>query len=513
MNKKTKYLVSYLSNLWGTKKPVAKLFRTNSGYYLYDTGTSKVLRCKFHVYELLNLLFSEEISTAISSFKAEHGEKIFEDVSADIIKAIDTEGILSSMGATRFGSGDHYANIEELVKSSLGMITLEITENCNLRCGYCIYNSYNENAREHSKTEMCIEVALKGIDYLKKNSHKKDRVAITFYGGEPLLRFKFIQRCVEYARSTIKEKKIDYSITTNGTLLTPEIARFFRKHNFSVVVSIDGPKEIHDSFRKDTKGKGSFQKAIQGLKTLIDIYCQDASEKISLSMVYTPPYSRKRLDRIASLWDELPWLPADLNVNMTYPSTGTFPYEHFSKDELNEDVDMRMWGAEKFKKKYSGVEKGHPISNSQEELKLAAFMQRKIFHSPEDRYFLNGCCVPGVRKLFIASDGTFRVCEKISFNAPTIGNVFTGIDLHIIKSIYIDSYEKLSLPACSRCWAIRLCHVCYIYAFEDKNLSLRRKSVGCRAELDAKERLLNLFSVLTENDLSGLDYLYSYKLQ
>jgi len=454
-----------------------------------------------------------DIDKAFPAFLSKYDETQLADAAGIMKGAIEKEGVLLSLGASRFGLSDHYGNFEKLIDSSLGGITLEITENCNLRCGYCIYNNHFHGARDHGTHNMSEEVAFRAVDYLKHHSHKTDWVGVTFYGGEPLLRFDFIRSCVDYASKVLEGKPVEFNITTNGISMTPQIADYFQRKNFTVLVSIDGPKDIHDRYRKDFQGSGSFDKAISGLKMLADAYGERAVKKIMLSMVYAPPYSGEKIDRIAALWDEFPWLPKNMNVNITYPSEGSIPAGLLPKEEVKEDKDLSMWGSERFFNKYMGFGDEYPISQSMEEKKLARFMQRSIFHEPFDKYHLNGCCVPGVRKLFVAVDGTFRVCEKISSHAPVIGNVFSGMDIDVIKRVYIDDYEKMSLPSCSKCWAIRLCNICYIRAFEDGNLDVGKKSIACSTELNSKIRLLQFFSLLMEQNPGGLDYLYDFQLE
>jgi len=513
---KSKILISdyrdYFNNLWKGKKPIAKLFKTSANGYIYDTGTNKILKCKPHVFSLLECLLSMEIDEATNTFLINHSEEQYIDAAKMIKSAIEKEGVLLSMGASRFGLGDHYGDLEVLYDSKLTILQLEVTERCQFRCIYCLYNSAYKASRNHGNRDMNLSIAYKAIDYFKKHSYKSDMRAVTFYGGEPLLRFDFVKSCIEYANSAFLGTGVEFSITTNCALISPEIANFFFENNVNVVCSIDGPKEIHDRYRKDIHGNGTFDKAITGLKILVDAYGVKAESKILLSMVYAPPYSEAKIKRIASMWDEFTWLSKNIDINITYPAEGTFPIEPIKNVDLVEDKNLVEWANENFIKKYMGSDVGHSISNNITEKNLAVLMQRSIFHEPFEKYFLNGCCVPGLRKIFTTVDGKFRICEKISFDAPVIGDVFNGLDLETISNIYISEYDRISLPNCSKCWSIRLCDLCYIRAFEAGKLDVHKKSKSCHGLLSSKQRLLEFLCYLLELNPKGLDYLYDLKL-
>lgn len=127
-----------------------------------------------------------------------------------------------------------------------------ITRQCNLKCTYC-YENDKQNLRMNDEI---IESTQKFItNYIQKNNVK--RCDIHFHGGEPLLEFPVIKKFVKYF-NTIEACEIDYSITTNGTLLTPEICDFLMKYFTTVSISIDGEKETHDSQRITINGNGTY---------------------------------------------------------------------------------------------------------------------------------------------------------------------------------------------------------------------------------------------------------------
>jgi len=355
------------------------------------------------------------------------------------------------------------------------------------------------------------EVARRAIDYLKEHSLCSKNVAISFYGGEPLVNFPLIEECVTYARSILSDKPLTFSISTNGTLVTSKIAEFFHKNSFQVLLSIDGPREIHDGYRKDFNGNGSFDHALKGLRCLFDAYGDESTGKIHLNMVYSPPWSSQRLDRIAELWEEVSWLPKEMKLHISYPTPGSILPGMYSNSGDDEDKSLQEWSYEKFYDEFIGKGFSNAVASSVTEPRIAGLVKRSVCQEPMDQYSLNGCCIPGVRRLYVTVDGTFHVCERINHTAPTIGNVYSGIDIEVIRKIYLDEYTKAIFPFCSNCWAVELCKSCYMDIFSNGKLDFKNREHYCPAEKKSLEVLLSNYCSLLEQDSQKLKYLYDYE--
>jgi uncharacterized protein len=139
---------------------------------------------------------------------------------------------------------------------------------CNLDCKYCFFLS-KEMLYPGSRFRMANELLEKYIrQYIEAQAIPQ--VTISWQGGEPtLMGLDFFRRSVAYAEKYKKPNmRIDYTIQTNGTTLDDAWGRFFRKHNFLVGISIDGPRELHDAYRIDKGGKGTLKRVVQGLDIL-----------------------------------------------------------------------------------------------------------------------------------------------------------------------------------------------------------------------------------------------------
>lgn len=139
---------------------------------------------------------------------------------------------------------------------------------CNMACDYCYYlekaNLYKENPK-HILSDELLEKFIE--EYI--NSQTMPQVLFTWHGGETLMRpLAFYKRVMELERKHAHGRTVDNCIQTNGTLLTDEWCKFFKDNNWLVGVSIDGPQEFHDEYRKTKQGKPSFFKVMQGINLL-----------------------------------------------------------------------------------------------------------------------------------------------------------------------------------------------------------------------------------------------------
>jgi serine-type anaerobic sulfatase-maturating enzyme len=138
---------------------------------------------------------------------------------------------------------------------------------CNLDCAYCFFLS-KELLYPGSRFRMADDLLETYIRQLIE-AHRTPEVTIAWQGGEPtLMGLAFFRRSVELAERYADGRRVEHTIQTNGTLIDDEWAEFFRAHRFLVGISIDGPRDVHDAFRVDKGGKGSFDRVMRGLDAL-----------------------------------------------------------------------------------------------------------------------------------------------------------------------------------------------------------------------------------------------------
>ncbi|MBR1821238.1 MAG: thioether cross-link-forming SCIFF peptide maturase [Clostridia bacterium] len=140
-------------------------------------------------------------------------------------------------------------------------LCLHVAHTCNLNCAYC----FASQGKYHGdRAVMGYEVGKRALDFLIENSGSRRNLEVDFFGGEPLMNFDVVKRLVAYARSIEKEKgkNFRFTLTTNGVLVDDDVIDFANRECANVVLSLDGRREIHDAYRVDYAGNGSWERIV-----------------------------------------------------------------------------------------------------------------------------------------------------------------------------------------------------------------------------------------------------------
>lgn len=359
---------------------------------------------------------------------------------------------------------------EFLFSVGLRQLILSVTEDCNFRCSYCIFSSNYPDSREHNENYMTFETAKKAIkNYLSLikegasfNPPRKPNIG--FYGGEALLNFNLIKKCVDYSLS-ISEDCI-FTMTTNGSLLDVKIADYLIENKFKIVISLDGPKEEHDRCRIDENNNGTFDKIMKNINYIFN-------EKKYKEVYVLPVFDFKTNFKKANEFfknDKIPFISqvsqVDFELNNTY-------YSQFSE----EDYKKYVFEKDCLEKKYfqfQSSENNLSKKNKPEYFDfLFNFAENSIFGESMLFYKSNiipytGTCVPG-EKIFVNPNGEYHICEKV-LETLSIGNVNEGLDFKkivVLINDYMNNMEK-----CEECSILGVCKKCFKdFITKDKLLS------------------------------------------
>ena len=159
-------------------------------------------------------------------------------------------------------------SLKEKTAGVVKALCLHVAHTCNLNCAYC----FASQGKYHGeRAVMSFEVGKQALDFLIANSGTRRNLEVDFFGGEPLMNFQVVKDLVAYARSIEKEhhKNFRFTLTTNGLLIDDDVIDFANREMSNVVLSLDGRKEIHDRYRVDYAGNGSWERIVPKFQKLV----------------------------------------------------------------------------------------------------------------------------------------------------------------------------------------------------------------------------------------------------
>ena len=159
--------------------------------------------------------------------------------------------------------------LKEKTSGVVKALCLHVAHTCNLNCSYCFAS---QGQYQGDRAIMSFEVGKQALDFLMENSKGRRNLEVDFFGGEPLMNFDVVKQLVAYARSKEKEmgKNFRFTLTTNGVLIDDDVIDFANREMSNVVLSLDGRKEVHDRYRVDYAGKGSWEKIVPKFQKLVE---------------------------------------------------------------------------------------------------------------------------------------------------------------------------------------------------------------------------------------------------
>jgi uncharacterized protein len=193
---------------------------------------------------------------------------------------------------------DVVAKLNEKLFPPLTKLELILVEGCNLACRYC-FESQFLNSQHLRRRMMDPRVIRKAVDLLFDYSRDAKELSITLFGGEPTLHMAGIREAVSYANDLARQhdKTLRYDMTSSGVLFTEEMVRYFAGNGIMVLLSIDGTKTVHDKYRLDKRGEGTFDSVLRGLDLL-----KEVQPWIGTKMTVMPDVAGSLLESIRYLY-------------------------------------------------------------------------------------------------------------------------------------------------------------------------------------------------------------------
>ena len=365
----------------------------------------------------------------------------------------------------------------DLKEKSAGIVKalcLHVAHTCNLNCAYCFASQGNYHGE---RAVMSYEVGKQALDFLMDHSGTRHNLEVDFFGGEPLMNWQVVKDLVAYARSVEKErgKNFRFTLTTNGMLIDDDVIDFANKEMHNVVLSLDGRKEVHDRYRVDYAGKGSWETIVPKFQKLV------ASR------------------------------PAD----KTYYMRGTFTHEN--PDFLEDIKTMLDLGFDELSMEPVVCAPDDPAALTEEDLKIVFDQYEKLAQLMQERrkagkpftfyhYMLDlagGPCVykrisgcgSGTEYMAVTPTGELYPCHQfVGEEDFKLGDIWKGVTNPAVQEQFA-ACNVYTRPQCADCWAKLYCSGgCAANAFHatgsiqgvyEHGCDLFRKRMECAIFLEA----------------------------
>ncbi|MDE7433354.1 MAG: Cys-rich peptide radical SAM maturase CcpM [Lachnospiraceae bacterium] len=453
------------------------LFRLYGQGYLYDSNTNAIVKIPKDVYDYLSIKKENSGSASESVIKG--------------LSYLKSKGLLSD---NKQSDIQHFETdlLGDLYENSLSTLTLQVTQNCNLRCKYCVYSGSYVN-RTHANKRMNWTTAKKSIDFLYQHSNCSNRVSFGFYGGEPLLEFDLIKKCVDYIKQLFLGKQQTFVITTNATLLNEEIVQFFIENDFSLMISLDGPESVQDGNRVFADNlRGTFQTVMDKLK-MVEEKFPDFLEKISFNAVIDLQHDFQAADDFFLTYDMVKNSMVRGNfVNTNNKKEATsINYQYFVDSKYEEFKTMLFYCTDIFSKYQPRLLAGY-IEGLKQNLAERDIVKSDAVNNT------GGQCLPGIQRLFVTVDGKIFPCERVNENSEDfcIGNIETGIDIERAKVLL--NVSSLTQKECQNCWCFKICSQCIAKADDNGKLSREQRLKSCESARSSAEKTIKDYVVLKQ---------------
>lgn len=405
------------------------LVEVNSKQLLFHIPTSSLFQLDGLTKEVIDLLrlrpqqTAEQLVGELKGFTEQQvGETIHEMVALELIS--DGSPLTPEIG------------LKKVTEFPLNTLVLNVNTGCNLSCSYC----YKEDLDKPSEgKKMDFVTAKQSVEMLIAESPNEDRYNIVFFGGEPLSNLKLIKAVVEFSEVRFAElgKPVDFTMTTNATLLTEDIVDWLNEHRFGISISMDGPKTIHDKNRITVGGQGTYDVVSRKAKMLLSRY---NSRPVGARVTLT-----KGITDVEKIWDHLFNELGFSEVGFAPVTSGDVSYFNLSDQELIDVfTNMKALGQEyltaALEHRNIGFSNMHQLITDIHEGNKKALP-----------------CGAGVAMLAVDHEGGLNLCHRFTgSDLDTFGDVQTGIDKPRLGA-FLDERLDRTDTGCATCRIRNLC--------------------------------------------------------
>ncbi|MBQ8562782.1 MAG: thioether cross-link-forming SCIFF peptide maturase [Firmicutes bacterium] len=410
-------------------------YKLNGYNIVLDVNSGSIHVVDDVAYDIIGMYETTDADTIVTEMMKKYGDR--EDVTeADLRECIaDIEELKRQQ---KLFSEDIFKDIAMDFKNrskDVKALCLHVAHSCNLNCQYC----FASQGKYHGERAlMSFEVAKQAMDFLIANSGDHVNLEVDFFGGEPLMNFDVVKKTVEYARSIEKQhgKNFRFTLTTNGVDVDQEVMDFANKECHNVVMSIDGRKEVHDRFRVDYQGNGSYD-------TIIPKFQEFAKSREDQGYYVRGTYTHHNIDFLEDIKHM-----ADLGfTQLSMEPVVCSPDDPCALTE--EDLPVLFQQYEDLAKYMLQRQKdGKPITFYHYMIDLT--------HGPCIHKRIAGCG-SGLEYFAVTPWGDLYPCHQfVGDEAYLMGNVWDGVKNAEVQDEF-RSCNVYARPECDECWARLYC--------------------------------------------------------
>lgn len=408
-------------------KPMIHRFQQNGMNIVMDVNSGIVHVVDDVTYKVLAYYNGTNRGMVLANLAKDYEEAELNEVMDDLDELIAKEVLFAPMDK------NYKMAIED--RPIIKALCINIAHDCNLRCQYCFAG---QGGYGQWRMLMSFDVARRAVDFLIAHSGPREHCELDFFGGEPLMNWHVVQQTIDYVHKQEKKhgKKIKMSLTTNGLLLDEEKVKYLTDNHISLILSLDGRKEMHDRMRPGVHGEGTYDEIVKNLQ-----YC--VANRKGEEYYVRGTFTRYNMDFTTDVIDM---------IDKGFPAVSMEPVV----GEDTADYSIKEEDLPRVKAEYDRLAK---LFIAREEEGRPFF----FFHFNMDLW--KGPCLPkrlrgcgaGHEYLAVVPNGDIYPCHQfVGREGYVIGNVYEGLkNFKMMRAFRMN--HVFSKPECVDCWAKFFC--------------------------------------------------------
>ena len=408
-------------------KPMIHRFQQNGMNIVMDVNSGIVHVVDDVTYKVLAYYNGTNRGMVLANLAKDYEETELNEVMDDLDELIAKEVLFAPMDK------NYKMAIED--RPIIKALCINIAHDCNLRCQYCFAG---QGGYGQWRMLMSFDVARRAVDFLIAHSGPREHCELDFFGGEPLMNWHVVQQTIDYVHKQEKKhgKKIKMSLTTNGLLLDKEKVKYLTDNHISLILSLDGRKEMHDRMRPGVHGEGTYDEIVKNLQ-----YC--VANRKGEEYYVRGTFTRYNMDFTTDVIDM---------IDKGFPAVSMEPVV----GEDTADYSIKEEDLPRVKAEYDRLAKLF-IAREEE--------GRPFFFFHFNMYLWKGPCLPkrlrgcgaGHEYLAVVPNGDIYPCHQfVGREGYVIGNVYEGLkNFKMMRDFRMN--HVFSKPECVDCWAKFFC--------------------------------------------------------